>query len=275
MSEADFLSNIIEKKRARLVRARQLRTLEDLRREAEAARRDAEPRAFSRALADGGRVNVIAEFKRASPSKGSIRGDVRAAEVARVYEAGGAAAISVLTEEDYFLGSLEDLREAVGATRLPVLRKDFVFDEYQIFEAAAAGASAVLLIVAALADEELGRLRLVAEEGLGLDALVEVHTLEELRRASQTGARLVGVNNRNLRTFEVTLETSAELAAHADAGTLLVSESGINNASDIGRLRGHGFRAFLVGESLMRAERPGEALRELITEQHGERVERR
>jgi indole-3-glycerol phosphate synthase len=264
MSEQDFLSGIIEKKRARLERARQLRTLEDLRREAEALRRDAEPRAFSRALADGGRVNVIAEFKRASPSKGSIRGDVRAAEVARVYEAGGAAAVSVLTEEDYFLGSLEDLREVVGATRLPVLRKDFVFDEYQIYEAAAAGASAVLLIVAALADEELGRLRLVAEEGLGLDALVEVHTRAELERAASSGARLVGVNNRNLHTFEVSLETSVELAAHAPQGALLVSESGINSAADIRRLRACGFRAFLVGETLMRAARPDEALSELI-----------
>jgi indole-3-glycerol phosphate synthase len=209
-------------------------------------------------------VNVIAEFKRASPSKGLIRGDVSAAEVARLYEAGGAAAISVLTEEDYFRGSLEDLREAAAGTRLPALRKDFVFDEYQIYEAAAAGASAVLLIAAALSDEELGRLRLLAEEGLGLDALVEVHTREELRRAGGSGARLVGVNNRDLRTFEVSLETSSELAAHAPEGSLLVSESGINNASDIRRLRESGFRAFLVGESLMRAERPDEALRELI-----------
>ncbi len=264
MSEQDFLSVIIEKKRARLESARQLRPLEEVRREAESVRRDAEPHAFTRALADAGRVNVIAEFKRASPSKGLIRGDVSAGEVARMYEAGGAAAVSVLTEEDYFRGSLGDLRAAVEGTRLPVLRKDFVFDEYQIYEAAAAGASAVLLIVAALADEELGRLRRLAEEGLGLDALVEVHTLEELRRAAPSGARLVGVNNRNLRTFEVSLETSVELAAHAPAGSVLVSESGINNSSDIRRLRGHGFRAFLVGESLMRAEHPDEALRELI-----------
>lgn len=264
MREQDFLSGIIEKKRARLEIARGIRPLEEVRREAEALRRGAEPRAFSRALEDAGRVNIIAEFKRASPSKGLIRGDVSAGEVARTYEAGGAAAISVLTEEDYFRGSLEDLREVVAAVRLPVLRKDFVFDEYQIYEAAAAGASAVLLIVAALADEELGSLRRLAEEGLGLDALVEVHTREELRRAAQTGARLVGVNNRNLRTFEVSLETSVELAAHAPEGALLVSESGINNSSDIRRLRAEGFRAFLVGESLMRAERPGEALRELI-----------
>ena len=264
MSRHDFLSVIIEKKRARLESARQLRTLAEVRREAEAVRRDAQPHAFSRALEDASRVNVIAEFKRASPSKGLIRGDVSAGEVARMYEAGGAAAISVLTEEDYFRGSLDDLREAVACARLPVLRKDFVFDEYQIYEAAAAGASAVLLIVAALADEELASLRLVAEESLGLDALVEVHTLEELLRAARAGARLVGVNNRDLRTFEVSLETSVELAAHAPVGSLLVSESGISNSSDIRRLRGHGFSAFLVGESLMRAGRPDEALRDLI-----------
>ncbi len=267
MSEQDFLSIIIEKKRARLEHARRQRPPAEVRRAAEAVRRDAEPHAFRRALADASRVNIVAEFKRASPSKGSIRGDVGASEVARLYEAGGAAAMSVLTEEDYFRGSLEDLQAAVAATRLPVLRKDFVFDEYQIHEAAAAGASAALLIVAALSDEELESLRLVAE-GLGLDALVEVHTLEELRRAANTGAHLIGVNNRNLRTFEVSLETSEELAAHAPEGSLLVSESGIHDASDIRRLRGHGFRAFLVGESLMRAARPDEALRDLVRGTH-------
>ncbi|HEU4597890.1 MAG TPA: indole-3-glycerol phosphate synthase TrpC [Pyrinomonadaceae bacterium] len=264
MSGQDFLSNIVEQKRARLENARRLRPLAEVRRDAESVRRDSEPHAFRRALSDGGRVNIIAEFKRASPSKGLIRGDASAAEVARLYEAGGAAALSVLTEEDSFRGSLEDLRAAVARTSLPALRKDFVFDEYQIHEAAAAGASAVLLIVAALSDAELERLRLIAEEELGLDALVEVHTLEEMRRASHTGARLVGVNNRDLRTFEVTLETSVELAAHAPEGALLVSESGIRHASDIRRLRAHGFRAFLVGESLMRAARPDEALHELI-----------
>jgi indole-3-glycerol phosphate synthase len=264
MSGQDFLSGIIEKKRERLERARRLLPPGELRREAETVRRDAEPHAFRRALSDAGRVNIIAEFKRASPSKGLIRGGVSASEVARLYEAGGAAALSILTEEDYFQGSLEDLREAVACTRLPALRKDFVFDEYQIYEAAAAGASAVLLIVAALPDEELERLRLLAERGLGLDALVEVHTLDELRRAARTGASLLGVNNRDLRTFEVTLETSVELAAHAPEGALLVSESGISRASDIRRLRAQGFGAFLVGESLMRAERPDEALRDLV-----------
>ena len=263
MSEQDFLSGIIEKKRARLERARQLRTLEDLRREAEAVRRDAEPRAFSRALADGGRVNVIAEFKRASPSKGEIRAGASVAEVVGAYERGGAAALSVLTEEDYFRGSLRDLKEAKAATRLPVLRKDFIFDEYQVYESAAAGADALLLIVAALGDDELAALLRLTEDELGMDALVEVHTAGELERAFKAGARIVGVNNRDLRTFEVSLETSAELAGLAPAGAILVSESGLRGAGDVDRLRSHGFRAFLVGETLMRADDPETALRYL------------
>ncbi|MCA1633193.1 MAG: indole-3-glycerol phosphate synthase TrpC [Acidobacteria bacterium] len=264
MGEEGFLSRIIEKKKERLGDAKILHPLAGLRREAEAVRAAAKPRAFRRALEDGGRVHIIAEFKRASPSKGEIRGDLPAAEAARRYEAGGASAISVLTEEDYFSGSLDDLREVVAAMQLPALCKDFIVDEYQVYEAAAAGAAALLLIVAALSDEELFGLRRLAEEVLGMDALVEVHTLEELRRAGQSGAGLIGVNNRDLRTFEVSLDTSESLAAHAPAGALLVSESGLRNASDIRRLRARGFRAFLIGESLMRAERPEVALRDLI-----------
>jgi indole-3-glycerol phosphate synthase len=181
----------------------------------------------------------------------------------RAYERGGAAAVSVLTEEDYFRGSLEDLREAKASARLPVLRKDFVFDEYQVFESAAAGADALLLIVAALDDETLARLLRLTEEELGMDALVEVHTADELSRALGAGARIVGVNNRDLRTFEVSLETSVELAGLAPAGTLLVSESGLRGAGDVERLRACGFRAFLVGETLMRAADPETALRHL------------
>lgn len=264
MDKQDFLSRIIEKKKERLGRARSLRPLGELRREAEVVRAGAGPHAFRRALETVGRVNIIAEFKRASPSKGEIRGDVTAAEVARLYETGGATAISVLTEEDYFRGSLDDLREVVEATRLPALRKDFIVDEYQVYETAAAGAAALLLIVAALSDEELFGLRHLAEEVLGMDALVEVHTLAEMRRAGQSGAGLIGVNNRDLHTFNVSLDTSAELAAHAPVGALLVSESGLRDASDIRRLRARGFQAFLIGETLMRAEHPENALRDLI-----------
>src|SRR5215207_1070025 len=260
---SDFLSKIIERKAARLAEAKAARPFEEVRREALAVRADARRHAFRQALEDAGRVNVIAEFKRASPSKGEIRAGAPVAETVRAYERGGAAALSVLTEEDFFGGSLADLREAKASTRLPVLRKDFVFERYQVFESAAAGADALLLIVAALDDETLSGLLHLAEDGLGMDALVEVHTAGELERALDVGARVVGVNNRDLRTFEVSLQTSIELAARAPGGTLLVSESGLRGAGDIDRLRACGFRAFLVGETLMRAEDPEAALRYL------------
>jgi indole-3-glycerol phosphate synthase len=266
MTPGNFLDRIIEKKRARLAASVSERPLGEVRRAAEGRRGEAVRHAFSRALADEGRVNVIAEFKRASPSKGEIRGGADVAGVARAYEAGGAAALSVLTEEDFFRGSLRDLSGAKESTGLPVLRKDFVFDEYQIYEAADAGADAVLLIAAMLDDGALAGLRRLAEDELGLDALVEVHTAEEMGRAGEAGARLVGVNNRDLRTFQVSLETSVELAAHAPGGALLVSESGLREAADLRRLRAHGYRAFLIGETFMRAERPEEVLRKLVDE---------
>jgi indole-3-glycerol phosphate synthase len=263
MEPGDFLSRIIETKRGRLALAKAERPLEDVRREAYAVREKAARHAFRRALEDEGRVNIIAEFKRASPSKGEIRGGVSAGETACLYERGGAAAISVLTEEDYFRGSLRDLAEAGASTRLPVLRKDFIFEEYQVYESAAAGAGALLLIVAALDDGTLARLLRLAAEELGMDVLVEVHTAEEMRRADDARARVIGVNNRDLRTFEVSLETSVELARHAPPDSLLVSESGLRDVDDIRRLRACGYRAFLIGETLMRAERPAEVLRAL------------
>jgi indole-3-glycerol phosphate synthase len=261
----DFLTKIIAKKRERLDASKAVRSRDDVRRDALALRKDAKPHALRAAIERAGRVNVIAEFKRASPSKGLIRGDASASETARAYERGGAAAVSVLTEEDYFRGSLEDLRQVKLSMSLPVLRKDFVFDEYQVFESAAVGADALLLIVAALDDETLARLRRLAEDELGLDALVEVHTEEEMQRAARAGAGLVGVNNRDLRTFNVSLDTSVKLAPHAPAGSLLVSESGISGASEIAMLRACGFSAFLVGETLMRAGRPEETLRALVS----------
>lgn len=260
---SDFLSRIMERKAARVAEALAARPFEAVRRGALAVRADARQHAFRQALEDSGRVNIIAEFKRASPSKGEIRGDASVAATVRAYERGGAAALSVLTEEDFFRGSLADLQEAKATTRLPVLRKDFIFDLYQVFESAAAGADALLLIVAALDDETLAGLLHLTEDGLGMDALVEVHTAGELERAIDCGARIVGVNNRNLRTFEVSLDTSVELAALAPAGTLLVSESGLGGAGDVDRLRSQGFQAFLVGETLMRAEDPAAALRRL------------
>src|SRR5919112_1550181 len=176
----DFLSKIIERKAARLAEAKAARPLDVVRREAVAARADVRQHAFREALEDAGRVNVIAEFKRASPSKGEIRAGASVAEVVRAYERGGAAAVSVLTEEDFFRGSLADLREAKASARLPVIRKDFIFDEYQVFESAAAGADALLLIVAALDDETLSTLFRLTQDVLGMDALVEVHNAGEL-----------------------------------------------------------------------------------------------
>lgn len=262
-STPDFLSTIIEAKRRRVRGAAAARPLASLRREAEDVRRAAARGAFGASVGREG-VNVIAEIKRASPSKGALRPGLDAAELAGDYERGGAAALSVLTEEDFFKGSLADLRAARAGAGVPVLRKDFVFGEWQVYESAAAGADAVLLIVAALDDPLLRGLRELAEDELGMDALVEVHTAAEMERAEAAGARLVGVNNRDLRSFEVSLETSVALAPRAPAGATLVSESGLREGRDLARLRAHGYRAFLVGESFVRAANPGAALRELL-----------
>jgi indole-3-glycerol phosphate synthase len=260
----DFLTRIIEQKRMRLARAMSVQPLEDLRAVASSVRREAEPHALRSALARAANFHIIAEIKRASPSLGDIRPDLSPAALAREYASGGASAISVLTEEDYFKGSLEDLREVRASTSLPLLRKDFIVDEWQIYEAAAARADALLLIVAALDDATLARLLRLTEDELGMDALVEVHTGEELRRAAVCGAKLIGVNNRNLHNFEVTLETSVELATQAPQDALLISESGLRTHADLSRLRTLGYRGFLIGETLMRAEHPGEALRSLL-----------
>lgn len=224
------------------------------------AKTRARPHAFRSALQAVG-INIIAEFKRRSPSKGMIREGANPIEIARAYEMGGAVAMSVLTEEDYFAGSLDDLRQVKATVELPVLRKDFIVDEYQVYESAVAGADAILLIVAALDDELLLRLRRLAEDELQMDALVEVHTSEEMKRAAACGAKLIGVNNRDLRTFEVSLETSLSLAREAPGDALLVSESGLNNSKDWQRLYDAGYRGFLIGETLMRAEDPEQALR--------------
>jgi indole-3-glycerol phosphate synthase len=256
----DFLSEIIATKRQLIDPARRVLSIQHLRKDAEAVRLLAGNHALSTALSDDGRVKIIAEFKRRSPSKGAIREGADAATMARCYESAGAVAISVLTEENYFDGSLDDLRAVRDVVSLPILRKDFIFDEYQVYESAAAGADALLLIVAALDDETLARLLRLTENELGLDALVEVHTKEELHRAVANGAKLIGVNNRDLRTFSVTMETSLELARFAPSNAVLVSESGLT-PSEVGRLRDVGYRGFLVGETLMRADDPGRQLK--------------
>ncbi|MGH9591157.1 MAG: indole-3-glycerol phosphate synthase TrpC [Terracidiphilus sp.] len=210
---------------------------------------------------------VIAEIKKASPSKGLIRADFDVEWLARRYRAGGAAALSVLTDEPYFQGSLRNLELASDSTPLPCLRKDFMVDEYQIVEARAHRADAILLIVAALSDAEIRDFARMGK-GFSLDVLVEVHTAEELDRVLEvlgpTGADAIGVNNRDLRSFEVAQQTSLELIERIPAGPVRVTESGISTAEDITRLRSAGFDAFLIGESLMRQPDPGAALAELL-----------
>ena len=258
----DVLSEIIAKKRERVGESKRAVPLAQLQRDAFAKRAASTPHALLSALQPDG-INIIAEFKRRSPSKGVIRRGADLPEIVRGYQTGGAAAISVLTEQDYFDGALADLHAVKASTKLPVLRKDFVFDPFQLYESAAAGSDAILLIVAALDDQQLDSLRRLAEDELGMDALVEVHSSDEMDRAANCGAKLIGVNNRNLRTFEVSLETSVRLARLAPKEAVLVSESGLHQSSDLRRLREHGFHGFLIGESLMRAPDPEIALRDL------------
>ena len=208
---------------------------------------------------------VIAELKKASPSKGLIRADFQVADLARELAKAGAAALSVLTDERFFQGSLENLELASQATQVPCLRKDFILDEFQLLEARAHGADAVLLIVAALSQTELIGLNRRAT-ALDLDVLCEVHDGEELQRALDAGCETIGVNNRDLHTFRVDLNTSLRLAERIPSGVVKVAESGIESGEDIARLRDAGFDAFLIGESLMRAAHPGEALRELLAQ---------
>jgi indole-3-glycerol phosphate synthase len=227
------------------------------------------PRGWAAALRRQAAVGpaVIAEIKKASPSKGLIREDFDVPWLARRYQAGGAVALSVLTDERYFQGSLRNMEVAWEAVSLPCLRKDFIVDEYQIVEARAHRADAILLIAAALTDAELKRFSLAAR-GLALDVLVEVHTGDELVRVldalGETGADAIGVNNRDLKTFDVRLETSLALVDRIPAGVVRVTESGIFNADDMARLRAAGFDAFLIGESLMRQADPGAALAALL-----------
>jgi len=262
---ASILSEILDRKREVVARLRADRAARDFRDRALAIRANAMPHPFLRALeSNSGEVKIIAEFKRRSPSAGTIRTDLSATDVAIRYERGGACAISVLTDEQYFGGSILDLGAIRDSTALPILRKDFIVDEIQIYEAAVVGADAVLLIAAALDDGALEKLRATTEDELGLDALVEVHTSEELRCAVRAGAKLIGVNNRDLRTFQTSLETSERLIAEASRDRIMISESGLKGADELRHLQTLGFRGFLIGEALMRASDPEAALRELI-----------
>jgi len=226
--------------------------------QARAGRRD-----FRQALAAQAPA-IIAEIKKASPSKGLLAQDFNPARLARAYEAGGAAALSVLTDEKFFQGSLADLAAVRGVCRLPVLRKDFTLDENHVTEAAAGGADAILLIAAILESAEIRTLAGLAVS-YGMAALVEVHDERDLAKAIDAGAEIIGVNNRDLATFEVTLDTSLRLAPRIPPGVLKVSESGIRSARDIERLRTAGYQAFLVGEHLMKSADPAAAVRALLT----------
>src|SRR3954471_22356385 len=250
------LDQIVAVRRREVEQAKASTDMADLRRRAEAHA----PRGFRRALARAAetRPAIIAELKKASPSKGVIRGSFPVGRLANSLAAGGAAALSVLTEETHFQGSLDNLREASAATKLPCLRKDFIVDEFQLLEARANNADAVLLIAASLTWADLRELHGQARH-IGLDALVEVHDEAEMGRAAAIGADLIGVNCRNLRTFEVDLRVALELADKLPPSTLKVAESGIKSAADIRTLRAAGYAAFLIGESLMRAEDPGAA----------------
>jgi len=257
------LEQVIAATRRRVADAKRSADLRELERQAQ----DHVPRGFRRALADRSRngVAVIAELKKASPSRGLIRANFDPAHLAPELEAAGAAALSVLTDEEFFQGSLGNLRRASACTRLPCLQKDFIVDEFQLLEARAHGADAVLLIVAVLSQEQLNALA-IKSRALSLDVLCEAHDEQELRRALAAGCDLIGVNNRNLLTFKVEPQTTFRLAELIPKDVVAVAESGIENGTEVARLRSAGYRAFLIGEFLMRAESPGQGLRSLLAE---------
>ena len=261
----DILARILERKREEIAEGTRAVPIAEMRRRAADA---PAPRGFRAALETKigeSRLAVIAEIKRASPSRGIIRHDFDPSRIAAGYERGGAAALSVLTDREFFQGAPEHLRAARAATALPVLRKDFLIDPWQLHEARAMGADCVLLIVAALDDGALRELAELAGE-VGLDTLVEVHEEAELERALRLPAPLLGINNRDLRTFETSLATTKRLAARIPADRLTVTESGIAAREDVADLRAHGIHAFLVGEAFMSAPHPGERLAALFGE---------
>lgn len=260
---SDILDRIVAVKRDEVAAAKARRDLAALRRYAEALGGQRDFVAALRANIAGGRAAVIAEIKKASPSKGVLREDFRPADIAASYALHGAAALSVLTDESFFQGSATALEAARAACSIPVLRKDFMIDVYQLFETRAMGADCVLLIAAILDDAELAEFEATAF-ALGLAVLVEVHDERELERALKLTTPLVGINNRDLRTFEVSLDTTLAMLPRVPADRLVVSESGIHAPADIARLRAAGVHAYLVGEAFMRAPDPGAALASLV-----------
>jgi indole-3-glycerol phosphate synthase/phosphoribosylanthranilate isomerase len=259
MKTTGVLSRILTRTRERVAERRKERPLDPAALVAQATSR----RPFGAALSRSGQVNIIGEFKRRSPSRGILREDLGPAQVAQAYEVAGAAALSILTEEQFFGGSLEDLKEARQATLLPTLRKDFIVDPYQVWESLSIGADAVLLIVAAVNDVTLAHLWAAVRDAR-LEAIFEVHDTDDLQRALRLEPRIVGVNNRNLSTLVVDLQTSLDLIDAIPDDVVAVAESGLRGAGEIRRLRDAGFDAFLVGEHLMLADDPGAALEELM-----------
>jgi indole-3-glycerol phosphate synthase len=259
----DILTKIVQRKREEVAQRSTGLSLRELVQRAQAA---APVRGFGKALRDrvqAGQSAVIAEIKKASPSKGVLREDFDPVAIARSYQAGGASCLSVLTDVDFFQGADAYLQQARAACTLPVLRKDFVLDPYQVYEARALGADCILLIVAVLEDELLLELLQLAVQ-LGMDALLEVHDGSEMERALATPAPLIGVNNRNLRTFHTSLDTTIDLLPGFPQDRVLVTESGIHSRQDVQLMRDNGVHAFLIGEAFMKADDPGERLAELF-----------
>ncbi|MDX1455281.1 MAG: indole-3-glycerol phosphate synthase TrpC [Gammaproteobacteria bacterium] len=260
---SDILKKILATKREEIVAAAEQKPLRALRAELDGL---PETRGFQAALEqriDAKQPGVIAEIKKASPSKGVLREDFDVAAIARSYAEHGATCLSVLTDQQYFQGHLQNLKLAREACELPLLRKDFIIDAYQVFEARQAGADAILLIVAALGDAQLLDLATLAAD-LDMDVLVEVHDAEELERALQLPLRLIGINNRNLRTFETSLDTTIDLLSDMPDDRLVITESGIHARDDVTTMLGAGVYGFLVGEAFMRQPDPGEALQQLF-----------
>jgi indole-3-glycerol phosphate synthase len=263
MSTPDILQKILRTKQEEIAVRSAQRSLEQL---AEAAASASPVRGFLQSMRQriaAGDSAVIAEIKKASPSKGLIRADFDPPAIAASYERGGAACLSILTDAQYFQGHERYLQAARAACQLPVIRKDFIVDPYQVYEARAIGADCILLIVAALADAQMMELYALATE-LGMDALIEVHDKDELGRALRLNAPLIGINNRNLRTFETSLQTTLDLLPDVPEEVLLVTESSIHTQADVRLMREHGVHAFLVGEAFMRADDPGSELKKLF-----------
>ena len=260
---SDILNQIVAVKRQEIAAAMKKKSLSAMRADAESRVLTRDFVGALRAKVEAGRAAVIAEIKKASPSKGVLRADFEPADMAQSYAEHGAACLSVLTDRQFFQGQPDYLKQARASCELPVLRKDFMVDPYQIYESRAMGADCILLIAACLEDARMAELEAIAL-GLDMAVLVEVHDAAELARALKLKTPLVGINNRNLRTFEVTLETTLALRAQVPADRLLVTESGILGAADVQRMREAGVHAFLVGEAFMRAPDPGVALAELF-----------